>query len=398
MIGLMAMPYPGSTQETITYNDTQTIYFNEYWYESDYLSAGNTIDYYVQSKQSPISFAIWDKTFENFGTTPNSKIGSYSYDFTVAPNEDYQYVTFYLYQGDTITYDFSVTNNQIIEFFISDGKQLQKWNNYESSQQYNTYFGSVGASGSFTASHSEDWYLVWYNSGTFQSVDISVTGEYSTSSRDMSSASVAFENTEVVNQGTFTVPDSGTWYFFIYFDPSFSPAEYTEISFTIVFNKAINSNDKWKLNSPFLTFLALIIIILLIVAVVQRRNARKYEDQKKTATATSSTTTSTGTAQVVSPSTTSSSTPKPSTYDAPPSNTTPISQTSYSSTKKRCLVCETTYFEGDIYCTSCGTKLIGRDYGVSKTSTPIGSNKCAVCGYNLDPNSKFCRDCGTQVK
>ena len=49
LVGLATVPYPASTTQDVKYNDTKTINYNEYWYESEYLSAGNTIDYYVQA-------------------------------------------------------------------------------------------------------------------------------------------------------------------------------------------------------------------------------------------------------------------------------------------------------------------------------------------------------------
>ena len=61
-------------------------------------------------------------------------------------------------------------------------------------------------------------------------------------------------------------------------------------------------------------------------------------------------------------------------------------------------VCGNAYFETDVYCPTCGTKLMGRDYGVPTQTTPFGSQNCAVCGTYLPPNAKFCPDCGTQVK
>jgi hypothetical protein len=387
----MTIPYPSSTSSTVTYNDTQTIYFNEYWYESEYLSAGNTIDYYVQS-QEPISFAIWDKTFDNFPVSSQGQTGNYDYSFSVQPNEDYQYITYYLHAGDTITYDFTASG--LIEFFISDGPQLTKWNNYESSSQFNSYYGSTGDSGSFTAPHSQDWYLVWYNqasSGT--AIGINVNGQYTLSSVDMSSANVNFANDVLVPQGTYTVPTSGTYYFFIYFDPTVSPAEKTDISFTIVYNKNLTSNDKWSQNSPLLTFLVIIVVIFLIVAIVQRRNAKSYEKTRKEQEAT------TGISSTTTPQSTITTTvtPQPS---ATVTNTAPFpsSTSSTSSSKKHCHVCGSVFFDTDVYCVSCGTKLIGRDYGVPTKTTPTGSKNCAVCGTFLESASRFCPDCGTQIK
>ena len=384
LIGLFAVPYPASSSQTVTYNDTKTINFNEYWYESEYLSAGNTIDYQAQG-QEPISFAIWDQSFDKFPVSnTGGNTGSATYSFNVNTNEDYQYVTYYLYQGDTLNYNFTLNGD--IEFFIADGPNLQRWNNYESAQLIDDSVGSSAKASSFTAPHSQDWYLVWYNSATTGSpVTVSVGIQYSISSIDMSNANVHVLNTYTVTPATFTVPTSGTYYFFIYFDPTTSAAEKTDISFTVVYHKNLTSNDNWKQSSPLITFFVIIIIILLVVAIVQRNNAKKYEKQRKEQETTAQTPSTTSqTAQISSPSGQSVS-----------SMTT---STSGSTGKKRCQVCGTAYFDTDVYCTSCGTKLIGRDYGVPTKTTPSGSSNCSVCGTHLDPNSRFCPDCGTQVK
>ena len=84
VLGLILLPlagialwFPFNTADTegyVNYRSTETLYFNEYWYEYEYIKSGNEITYSVQSSPSLISFAIWDQPFENLPTT--TKIGS----------------------------------------------------------------------------------------------------------------------------------------------------------------------------------------------------------------------------------------------------------------------------------------------------------------------------------
>lgn len=393
LIGIALVPYPASHAQTVTYNDTKTINYNEYWYESEYLSAGNKIDYQVQS-QVPISFAISSQAFDQFPVTnTGGNTGSESHSFSVYPNEDYQYVTFYLYQGDTLNYNFTASSQ--IEFFIADGPNLKLWNNYQSSKLYDDKQVSGFNTGTFSAPYSQDWYLVWYNPlpvGSSIAIDTGI--QYSISSVDLSSAPVHDINTYSVSQDTYTVPESGTYYFFIYFDPTTSAAASTDISFTVVYHKDLSTVDNWSQASPLLTFLAVIIIILLIVAIVQRSNAKKYETQKKNQPSQSQTSGSTGGGSSLGSGQVSQTQTVPSTTSGYSSGTTQTAQAG----KNRCHVCGNAYFDTDVYCPSCGTKLVGRDYGIPKTSTPAGSQNCSVCGSYLQSGTRFCQECGTQVK
>ena len=308
-------------------------------------------------------------------------------------------MSFYLYSGDSWNYTF--TNSGNLEFFIADGSNMQKWNNYENAKLYNDLPTTTGSSGSFTAPHAQDWYLVWYNSATSGSpVKVDVSVNYKISSIDMSQANVAVLNTQVVNPNTLTVPTSGTYYFFIYFDPALSSANNVDISFTVTYHKNLTSNDSWKQSSPILTFLVIIIVVLLIIAIIQRSNAKKYEKNKKEQEAKGQTQSQTQVqTSVQQPSGSVGAIPRPS---ATVTNTSPYADsTSPPGTdtgKNRCHVCGNAYFETDVYCPNCGTKLIGRDYGVPTKTTPPGSENCAVCGTHLSPGSRFCPDCGTQVK
>lgn len=397
VVGLMAVPYPASNSQDITYSSTQTINYNEYFYESEYLAEGNTINYAVQAN-GPISFAIWNQPFSNFPQSSTRHSGSMSDSFTVATGDNYQYESFYLYTGDSVSYHYSIQNYGL-QFFIADGPNLQNWNNYQSATLYNQSNQNPGSySGSFTAPHNQDWYLVWYNQGSGGSTaSVSVSINYAISSLDISQASVHVYNTTNVPEATFTAPTAGTYYFFIYFDPSLSPSQSVDTSFNIVYHQNVSSNERWQQQSLILEVLAVIIIILLAVAIIQRINAKKYEKNKK-AKAANGQTSGQPTSQQSVPTVSQPVNVSGNTidvYSAP--NAQSSTGSSSGSTKNRCHVCGNAYFETDVYCPNCGTKLMGRDYGVPTQTTPLGSQNCAVCGTYLPPQAKFCPDCGTQV-
>jgi DNA-directed RNA polymerase subunit RPC12/RpoP len=324
------------------------------------------IEYSMQA-QSPVTFLIWSQPFENF---PQNKIitGNYSeVGMTVAGNHDYQYVGYFLQKGSTLEYDFTVTGGSI-EFFIADAQELNRWNNWETIFPDVNYPSTAGESGSFSIPHPQDWYLVWYNSGsTSVSVDFSISYN-AIGAFDFSGADVRHEEVEEVTPGTYEVPSSGDWYFFIYFDPFVNPAESVDITFDISYKTEVTHNEKWIDFQPILLVIGVIIIIVLIIAVIQRSSAKR-------ATATAATTTTTPTGETV---------------------TTPT--TTPTATKEgKCHRCQFTYKPGDGYCQNCGAKLVGRDYGVSKITTPAEAKNCASCGTTIKPGNRYCKNCGAKV-
>ncbi|MHA1933192.1 MAG: hypothetical protein ACW96X_11660, partial [Promethearchaeota archaeon] len=55
--------FPFSDADTngyVNYRSTETLYFNEFWYEYEHIEAGNDITFSVDSSPSDITFAIWD--------------------------------------------------------------------------------------------------------------------------------------------------------------------------------------------------------------------------------------------------------------------------------------------------------------------------------------------------
>jgi len=248
---VLALWFPFSNADTngyINYRSTETLYFNEYWYEREYIQTGNEITFSVQSSQSPIGFAIWDEPFENLPLTTVSE-GPFSEVLNLAENQ-YEYFSVFLKPGSSITYDFNAS--LIIDFFIANGNQLYQWNEGYTTSFYE-FETTNASSGTFNVlSEAQDYYLVWYNENTTNAnVDIS----YSFSAVnviDLSAADYSVLNTSAVSENSFVVPQSGDWYFFIYFDPLYSPYETTSITFDVTYASGLTSTDRWLDIQPIL--------------------------------------------------------------------------------------------------------------------------------------------------
>jgi hypothetical protein len=244
LIGLFTVPYPfteASAEGTVTYRDTQTLYFNEYWYEKEYMRQGSTIKYEMQA-QSEVTFLIWDQPFDKFPISGASKSGAYRENITVYGNDDYQYVGYFLQTGSSIDFEFTVSGGSI-EFFIADANDLNRWNNWEDITPKDSYIGSVGYSGRFVAPYTQDWYLVWYNSGS-STIDIYLDLSYTVLAFDFSAADVIHENVLSVPQDEFIVTESGDYYFFIYMDPFVNPKLTVDITFDVSYDTEVTHNDK----------------------------------------------------------------------------------------------------------------------------------------------------------
>ena len=370
ILGMAFIPYPFSNSSStgiVTYQDTETLRYNEYWYERESMEQGQTIDYNVQA-QSEVTFLIWNKPFEELPQT-QTLTGDYSEsNMRVGANHDYQYIGYFLKPGSELTYQFNVTAGGAIEFFVADANMLNSWNNWETIFPIDSYTGAGSYSNNVIIDYAQDWYLVWYNpSDTDIYVDFEV--EYSAVNNiDVSVANVFIENVVHPVAGTFTVPDEGVWYFFVYMDPFVNYAESVDITFEVRFNTDVTYSDHWENVRPILLIIGVIIVIVLIVAVIQRQTTKKTPQTQQTAPSTAGVATTT-----------------------PPSEVGEIKRTT-------CHRCKAEYRPGEIYCTNCGAKLEGRDYGTSKVVTPANSKWCKSCGNTVKPDSRFCRNCGAAIE
>ncbi|UCG90619.1 MAG: zinc ribbon domain-containing protein [Candidatus Heimdallarchaeota archaeon] len=352
-----------SSSGTVTYSDTQTLFYNEYWYEKEYLSQGQTIDYRVAS-QSEVTFLIWNQPFENFET--KTLLGNYSEKgMIVQGNHDYQYIGYFLKRGSRLDYQFNVTAGGPIEFFVTDANDLNRWNNWETITPKDSNNGSPEYSGGIDIIDAQDYYLVWYNSGS-SPVTIDYTVAYSAvGAFDFSDAPVIESDVVDPVSGSLSVPSSGDWYFFVYFDPFVNPAESVDITFDVSYHTEVTHEQRWIDFTPILLIIGLIVVILLVIAIIQRKTAKETPPTTTAATAP----TIPATAETVS---------VPS--------------------AKKCHRCNSESKPGDVFCVNCGAKLTGRDYGVSTITTPASAKNCQSCGQHIIPGSRFCKHCGAKIE
>lgn len=213
MLGL-AIWFPFSSADSsgyVTYRSTETIYFNEYWYEYENIKENREITYSIQSYSSNITFAIWDNPFEMLPRT--TKNGGDSNSLNLIYNE-YQYYSIYLRPSSSLTYNFNASSS--IDFFIADGSDMYEWNTGGSPVFYEDVPNTVTGNGVLPISSANDYYVVWYNDQA-SPVDVNYTITYSAEDVvDFTSVDFFIESVETVSSDTFTVPNDGNWYFFVY--------------------------------------------------------------------------------------------------------------------------------------------------------------------------------------
>ncbi len=381
IITTAVIPFPftnASSEGIVNYSDTQILSFNEYWYEKESMKSGQEIQYQLVDAYSSVTFIIWDEPFEDFPTT-QTITGNHNGTLTVQGDHDYQYLGFFLKPDSSLDVTFTTTGGNI-EFFIADANDLNRWNNWETI--YPTIYDASSTGGNFNyiIPHAQDWYLVWYNSGSnpigiSYDVDFTAVGVH-----DFSDADIIFENVESVSQSTFTVPHDGTWYFFVYFDPFVNPAESVEITFDVSFQlDETYHQDKWTEFRPILLIIAGLIVLLLVIAIIQRITSKKTKPEETPPT----------------PSTTTETPVTPTTTEIPAS---PTKTTIVPDTKIKCHRCNYTYKSGEVYCTNCGAKRVGREYGLSTVTTPAKSKNCSSCGTFIKSGSHFCKNCGAKIE
>lgn len=376
LLGLAFIPFPftnSSSTGIITYSDTQMLYYNEYWFEWEYLPTGRSITYDMEA-QTEVTFIIWDQPFDEFFGQPVTISGNYSESMTVEGNHDYEFIGYFLRKGSSLTVEYNITSGGSIEFFIADSNDFNRWNNWETITPLFSNSGPYDFSMDIPTSipYTQDWYLVWYNEGD-SPVGIDFNVEYV--AVDMPNFSVAADPEGVVlenvleAEGTFITPNDGDWYFFIYLDPFYNPNTWVDITFNIRYDTGITHDDQWNDFTPILLFFIFIIFMILIIAIIQRHSTRGITAETA-ATA----------AAAAEPSTTETTKP-----------VTPV-------TGKKCHRCNVPSQPGDVYCANCGAKLSGRDYGVSTITTPATSKKCLSCNNPITSGSRFCKYCGAKIE
>ncbi len=367
VLGLILLPLVGvafwfpfssaNTDGTVNYRSTETLYFNEYWYEYENIKANNKISYKVDSLSSYISFAIWDQPFENLPTT--TRLGNDT-DQLVLISDWYEYIQYYLKPGSSINYNFNASSQ--IDFFIANGQALYDWNLGGSPSFYVDESNVTQASGVYNVLSARDYYLVWYNDG-LSTVTVNISINYSAIDViDLSAADFYVEGVDTVVQDTFTVPNDGNWYFFVYFDPMLSPEESTTITFDVTYDTGITSVDRWIDFQPILITIIVVVGIIIVAALLARRGQKKLK-------------------------------PKPSSKTVP--SKTPEKKPK--KTTSTCIRCNSSIRADANFCPNCGGKVEGRITGTPALVTPAKAKSCSFCGSKLLIDDKFCKWCGTKV-
>jgi len=365
----VALLFPFSDADVggkVNYRSTETLYFNEFWYEYEYIEKGNDITFSVDSSPSLINFAIWDKPFESFPTMTAdiTEIGPIN-----VQSGDWESVWLFLRPDSIIDYDFNSSGS--LDFFIADAYDMYLWDQGGSPSFYVDEPNTMAEANSLVISQAQDYYVVWYNDGV-SDVDVDFTVDFTaTGVIDFRVADFHDNNTDFIPQQTFNVPNSGNWYFFVYFDPMNSPDESTSITFDVTYDTGITSRERW-LDIQWILIIILVVAIILVIATLIARSGQKKLKLKEPIKSTSK----------VSPY-------KKVTKEVGVEEVKEVAN---------CIRCNAPMKPTAKFCTQCGGKVEGRKIGGTSVTTPAEAKTCSLCGSKLSGTESFCKWCGTKIE
>lgn len=367
------------------FGQSRTLGFNSDYTQSQDVQAGSmaTFSFSTQNPAVPLTVALSSVPLSSIPTITVS--GSFSDTFGLSVN-NYIYESFFFNLGSTFNMTFTCSAS--VDFFIADATNFNNWDQY---QPYSTYYENTSIQ-SVTAfvppvfasgvPQSQDYYLVWYNSGGPSSISVSLVINYTrTGVYDFSGTLYHQEAVDTLSQTTQTLPSTGTWYYIIYFDPWYSNEASTELTSNIVWVQTSTSPTGTAAPiSPWIYVVPIVIVAMFIVTCASVLSSRKKARQVA--------------AQMPRPATAPAPGQAPLEQEAPAVTPSPPSAASSST----CIACGAPLDPGAAFCGVCGRKQAGRQFGKPPIVTPKAAEFCSLCGANIEPGNKFCRNCGTPIE
>ncbi|MHA1764363.1 MAG: zinc ribbon domain-containing protein, partial [Promethearchaeota archaeon] len=223
------------------------------------------------------------------------------------------------------------------------------------------------------------YYVVLYNE-RYLITSLDFTIEYEAKNvPDFSVTSFYQEAVQEIPQQTFTIPNDGNWYFFIYLDPMNSLEEQTEITFDITYETKTTPAEQWATIFPIVIIFTVILAIIFIGVFIARKNQKKV-------------------LQASALETPSINPYKKTQIKKETPEKLKQSELIEKPLEKKCLRCGTMVPSSAYFCTNCGKKFEGRDLGKPELITPSGSKTCIYCGSTIKKGERFCHYCGVKIE
>jgi hypothetical protein len=364
----------------VKYMSMETLYYNEYWYEYESVSAGSQITFIINSIPAKVTFIISDKYFSSLPTTTANR--SIQDQIHISPMY-YEYWMLYLNAGSSFTYNFNSSNP--VDFLILDGANINKWYQGDPHTSYQAVSNVITGGSTFSIPTTQDYYLIWENSNTMATIVNYSISYVAVNVFDYSDCLFHQEAVNSIAMTTVEVPRAGNWYFYVYFDPMNAQEESTTVTFDVTYKPSstagVNLDSDSNLYYIVPVIVIVVIFLIIIVFAVSRSRAKSRPQTEVPVTPAVET-------PFVSP--------KPIVTQAPVGKVTRTSQPE--TTLNRCYSCGVEMHPGASFCNKCGRKQQGRQETIPDRITPAQAKNCSLCGSTLEPDTKYCAYCGTPVE
>jgi flagellar basal body-associated protein FliL len=358
----VALLFPFSSADSNGYVNyslyNEPLYFNEFWYEQEYVKTGD-ITFHVVSTPVDINFAIDNRPFESIPLT--SKHIPYNGPTTIPSSSIFDNVWMFLKPGSTIDYKFN--SSGLLDFQIVDIQNNIHLNVPNTNAE----------NGSFPITTENDYFVVWENNGG-SSVNLDFSVNFTANNVvDFTQTYFHINNTNSIPEQNIPITQPGNWYFFVYFEPINVPPpdSSTIITFEVTYNTGLTAQDRWLSVQWILIIILVVIAIILIAAVIARKGQKKLKLKEPI----------------------TQEQPKKSPYKITPSEKAPIKEEEI-----KCIRCGASIKPDSKFCPKCGGKIEGRQVGVPSITTPATAKTCSLCGSKLTGTEKFCKWCGTKIE